>query len=150
MRWLQKVLANQLSVRHHGWTLPCLAVTATPCLPPTSSTSLPGVIASALVVAHCHCTSGGRSRGLLPQPAQSPAQTKLPSSASPLVSPVLGQTALEEGYSRHGAGKALKIAAVPSHTARLSEPVTCIQSQDGAFRYRSSGFSLMLFIKVCL
>lgn len=51
MRRLQKVLANQRSVRHHGWTLSGLAVMATHCLPPISSTSLPGVVATAAAVA---------------------------------------------------------------------------------------------------
>lgn len=51
MRQLRKVLANQLSVRHHGWTLSGLAVMATHCLPPISSTSLPRVVASAPAVA---------------------------------------------------------------------------------------------------
>lgn len=51
MRRLQQVLANQLSLRHHGWTLSGLAVMATHGLCPISSTALPQVIVSAPAVA---------------------------------------------------------------------------------------------------
>lgn len=51
VRRLQKVLANQLSVRHHGWTLSGSAAAATRCLPPTSCTALPGVTFPAPAVA---------------------------------------------------------------------------------------------------
>lgn len=146
MRRLQKGLANWPSVRHHGRTLSGLAVMATRRLPPLSSTPLPGVI-------HCLCTSSGHRRGLLPQPAQSPGQTGPRSRprqrllSSPLL---LGQTALEEAYGRHGGSKALKVAALQSNRAHLSEPLKYFQSQDGGFCYGSSGSSLVLFSRVCL
>lgn len=145
MRRLQKVLANRPSVRHHGWTLSGLAVMATRRLPPLSSTPLPGVIASAPAVATAGacCLSPRSPQARLGREA-APRQRLL---SSPLL---LGQAALEEAYSRHGGGKALKVAAVQSNRAHLSEPLKYFQSQDGGFCYGSSGFSLMLFSRVCL
>ena len=101
----------------------------------------------------CLCTSSGRSRGMLPQPAEPPGQTLRQSHphqhllSFPLL---LGQTALEEGCNRRRGGKALKIAAVQSNRVHLSQPVKCVQSQNGGSHYKSSGWSLMLFSRACL
>lgn len=65
MRRLQKVLPNQLSVRHYGRTLSGLAVTVTRCVLPISSTSLPGSLP-------LHQRWPGQ--GLLPRSAPAPGQ----------------------------------------------------------------------------
>lgn len=142
MRRLQEVLANQLSLRHHGWTLSGLAVMATHGTCPISSSSLPQPL-------HQWWPKQGLAASIRTGPGPgSAAKQLLPTST--LVSKLLGQTALGEGYSRHGGGKALRTAAVQSNRAHLSEPLTRVHSQDGGFCYKLSSFSSMLFSRVCL
>lgn len=139
MRWLLEVLANRLSVRHRGWTPSGLAVMAAHPLHLTAR-------------GHCPCTGSGQSRDLVPQPAQSQGQSRQwhhPDQHLLSFPPLLGQVALEEGYSRQAGGEALKMSAVQPNRAHLPEP-TPIPSWNAGFHSKSSSFRLMLFSRVCL
>lgn len=133
MRRLQKVLANQLSVRHHGRTLSGLAVTVTHW-------------------GHCPMPAVARAGPAAPlRTRPRPGSAAKPSSsASARDCPAAGTGSTEEGHSKHGGGKALQIAAVQPSRAHLSEPLKRIESQDGGFYYKPRGFSLMLLSSVRL